>query len=74
VKDKIGLATKGGSGNDKKSQLRAELDEIRAQQSNGKQSRSKIFEQLKTVQESMGKKVRVCTPPATCTLSHRRLD
>ena len=38
--------------------LRAELDSIRGQQSTSKLARGKVFEQLKTVQEGIQKKVR----------------
>jgi len=58
VKDKISLATKGSTGNDRRATLRTELDAIRGQQSGSKNSRSKIFEQLKVLQEGITKKVR----------------
>lgn len=57
VKDKISLATKGSTGNDRRTTLRAELDAIRGQQSGNKNSRAKIFEQLKTIQEGIQKKI-----------------
>lgn len=57
VKDKISLA-KGDSGNDKKSQIKRELDEIRSQQSDNKFNRSKVLEELKAVQEVIQKKIR----------------
>ncbi|KAI9512183.1 hypothetical protein F5148DRAFT_1273820 [Russula earlei] len=58
VKEKISLATKGGSGNEKRNALRAQLDELRSQQSGNKTSRNKIFEQLKTRQDAIQKRVK----------------
>jgi len=58
VKDKISLATKGGSGNEKRNALRAQLDDLRSQQSGNKSSRSKIFDQMKALQEGIQKKVK----------------
>ncbi|KAG5643951.1 hypothetical protein DXG03_009302 [Asterophora parasitica] len=58
VRDKISLATKSGSGNDRRSALRAELDGIRGQQSNNKSSRGKIIEQLKTLQDGISQKIK----------------
>ncbi|TCD66987.1 hypothetical protein EIP91_000667 [Steccherinum ochraceum] len=58
VKEKIGSAGKGGPGNDRRSQLRAQLDEIRGQQSTTKASRSKIFDQLKLLQDGIQKKIK----------------
>lgn len=57
MKEKISLATKGGSGNEKRNALRAQLDDLRSQQSGNKTSRSRIFEQMKTLQEGIQKKV-----------------
>ncbi|KDQ64520.1 hypothetical protein JAAARDRAFT_683996 [Jaapia argillacea MUCL 33604] len=60
VRDKIGLGTKsgsgGGGGNDRRNQLRAELDAIRGQQGNTKAARGKVFDQLKALQEGIQKK------------------
>ncbi|KAH9038844.1 hypothetical protein EDB84DRAFT_1415906 [Lactarius hengduanensis] len=58
VKDKISLVTKGGSGNERRTTLRAELDELRSQQSGNKTSRGRIFDQMKTLQEGIQKKVK----------------
>ena len=66
MKDKISLVTKGGSGNEKRTALRAEQDELRSQQSGNKASRSKIFEQMKTLQEGIQKKVRTNIYPSSC--------
>ncbi len=57
MKEKISLVTRGGQGNEKRNALRAQLDELRSQQSGNKTSRSKIFEQIKTLQEGIQKKV-----------------
>jgi hypothetical protein len=57
VKEKISLVTKGGSGNEKRNALRAQLDDLRSQQSGNKTSRNKIFEQMKALQEGIQKKV-----------------
>ncbi|KIO30922.1 hypothetical protein M407DRAFT_242015 [Tulasnella calospora MUT 4182] len=57
VKDKIGLATKGGSGNDKRTQLRAELDQIRSEQGDIKGGREKLLAQVKSIEEDVKKKV-----------------
>ena len=57
MKDKISLATKDGSGNEKRNALRSQLDDLRSQQSGNKSSRSKIFDQMKALQEGIQKKV-----------------
>lgn len=56
VKEKIGLSGKGGAANDKRAELRAQLDEIRGHQSTSKVARNKIFEQLKALQDNVQKK------------------
>ncbi|KAF5387833.1 hypothetical protein D9615_000417 [Tricholomella constricta] len=58
VRDKISLATKSGSGNDRRAALRAELDGIRGQQSNNKSSRGKILDQVKAIQDGIQKKIK----------------
>ncbi|KAI9448202.1 hypothetical protein H4582DRAFT_1899176 [Lactarius indigo] len=58
VKEKISIVTKGGSGNERRTTLRAELDELRSRQSGNKASRGKIFDQIKTLQEGIQKKVK----------------
>ncbi|KAI0269148.1 hypothetical protein BC834DRAFT_932144 [Gloeopeniophorella convolvens] len=58
VKEKISLVTKGGSGNERRNALRAELDEIRSQQSGNKASRGKIFDQMKALQDGIQKKIK----------------
>jgi len=57
VKERISLASKPGSGNERVTALRAELDLMRAQQSESKASRGKIFSQLQAIQENIQKKV-----------------
>ncbi|KAJ3835573.1 hypothetical protein EV361DRAFT_845470 [Lentinula raphanica] len=58
VKDKISLVTKGGPGNERRNALRAELDQIRGQQSNNKTSRGKVFEQIKAYDETIKRKIK----------------
>ncbi|KAK0190914.1 hypothetical protein F5146DRAFT_1223725 [Armillaria mellea] len=58
VRDKISLTTKGGAGNERRNQLRSELDGIRSQQSSNKASRGKILDQLKAYQDSIQKKIK----------------
>ena len=58
VREKISLTTKGGNGNDRRNQLRAELDGLRGQQSNNKASRGKVLDQLKALQDGIQKKAR----------------
>ena len=57
LREKISLATKP-SGNDRRNTLRAELDSIREQQSSYKNSRGKILDQLRALQDGIQKKVR----------------
>ncbi|PIL37179.1 hypothetical protein GSI_00871 [Ganoderma sinense ZZ0214-1] len=57
VRDKLNIG-KGGPGNERRNALRAELDTIRGQQSTSKLARGKVFEQLKTLQEGIQKKVK----------------
>lgn len=57
VKDKIGSMGKGGSANDEKTTLLAERDNIRAQQSGLKGSRTAIFEEMNTLKAENDKKV-----------------
>ncbi|KIJ70555.1 hypothetical protein HYDPIDRAFT_23652 [Hydnomerulius pinastri MD-312] len=60
VREKISLATKSGSGsgNDRRTTLRAELDSIRDQQSSNKNSRGKVLDQLKALQDGIQKKIK----------------
>lgn len=57
MRDKLNLGGKGGAGNERRNQLRAELDEIRGQQSTGKLARGKVIEQLNSIEENIRKKV-----------------
>jgi len=56
VKNKIGLGSKSGAGNDQRTALMARLDAIREQQSSNKNSRNKIREKLKALQDNIQKK------------------
>lgn len=56
VRDKINGVTKS-AGDERRIKLKAELDEIRHQQASGKSSRGKTLDQLKALNESIGKKV-----------------
>nr|GAT59429.1 predicted protein [Mycena chlorophos] len=58
VKDKIGLATKSGPGNERRKVLLTELDSIRGQQSQTKLSRTKVIEQVKSMNDNIAKKVK----------------
>ncbi|KAJ7047366.1 hypothetical protein C8F04DRAFT_985293 [Mycena alexandri] len=58
VRDKISLASRSGPGNDRRTALYAELDAIRGQQSNSAVSRSKLHDQVKSVNESIQKKIK----------------
>ncbi|KAL4075856.1 hypothetical protein J3A83DRAFT_4089779 [Scleroderma citrinum] len=55
VREKLTQANRPDTGNDKRAALRTELDSIRGQQSNSKMSRTKIFDQLKSLQENIQK-------------------
>ena len=70
MKEKISLVTRGGQGNEKRNALRAQLDELRSQQSGNKTSRSKIFEQIKTLQDGIQKKVGTSVHILFFSLSH----
>ena len=57
VRDKIALSQKGGPGNERRNELRTELESIRGQQSMSKASRGKVRDQLTSIQDSINKKV-----------------
>lgn len=57
VKEKIASLGKGGPANERRNELKAELDTLRGQQAGQKSSRSKIMEELKGLQEENQKKV-----------------
>jgi hypothetical protein len=74
VKEKISRVTKGGQGNERRTTLRAELDELRSRQSGNKTSRSKIFDQIKSLQDGIQKKVGTTVPtPVFSPLPCRRI-
>ncbi|PPQ94017.1 hypothetical protein CVT25_009865, partial [Psilocybe cyanescens] len=58
VRDKISLATKSGSGNDRRNALRSELDSIRDVQSANKNSKGKFQEQVDALQAGIQKKIK----------------
>lgn len=58
IRDKIGLATRSGPSNDRRNDLRSQLDEVKGKQGSNKNSRTKIFEQIKSKQESMQSKIK----------------
>ncbi|CAL1700603.1 unnamed protein product [Somion occarium] len=58
VREKLNLTTRGGPGNDRRNELRAELDQIRGQQSSNKLARGKVFDQLNALQEGVQKKIK----------------
>ena len=72
VKEKINLA-KGDSINDRKSQIRKDLDEIRVQQSDKKPNRRKVIEHLKVLQEGIQKNVRHIRFCPAYLVSHGRV-
>ncbi len=71
MKEKISFVTKGGPGNERRTTLRAELDELRSQQSGNKASRGKIFDEIKTLQEGIQKKVSAFVLAPLVLLLHR---
>lgn len=58
VREKIGLATKGGNGNERRNVLRAELDGIRDKQASNKSSRGKLLDQIKALNENIARKIK----------------
>ncbi|KAB5595596.1 Patatin-like phospholipase domain containing protein [Ceratobasidium theobromae] len=58
VKEKIASLGKGGPANERRNELKAELDTLRGQQAGQKSSRSKIMEELKGLQEENQKKIK----------------
>lgn len=58
VRDKIGLATKGGAGNEKRNTLRAELESLRGQQSSNKSARGKVLDQIKDLNDKIQKRIK----------------
>ncbi|KAG8747548.1 hypothetical protein FRC10_000684 [Ceratobasidium sp. 414] len=58
IKEKIGSTGKNGPHSERKAALRAEQDILRSQQSGNKTSRNSIFEELKTLQDGVQKKIK----------------
>ncbi|KZT24496.1 hypothetical protein NEOLEDRAFT_1179179 [Neolentinus lepideus HHB14362 ss-1] len=58
IKDKIGLTSRSNGVNDRRTQLRSELDSLRAQQGGNKATRGKVLDQLKALQDGVQKKVK----------------
>ncbi|KAI0776089.1 hypothetical protein BD413DRAFT_610779 [Trametes elegans] len=58
VKEKISLTSRSGPGSERRNALKAELDGIRGQQSTNKLSRGKVFDQLKSIQDGVQKKIK----------------
>ncbi|KIY71421.1 hypothetical protein CYLTODRAFT_435216 [Cylindrobasidium torrendii FP15055 ss-10] len=56
VREKISLVSKGGNGNSRRTELRAELDALRNQQAGNKASRGKVLDQIKALQDGIAKK------------------
>jgi len=56
------MASKNSPANDRRTAIRAEMDDIRAKQSTGKASRGKLFDQLKAIQDGVQKRVRNISP------------
>ncbi|ELU45824.1 patatin-like phospholipase domain-containing protein [Rhizoctonia solani AG-1 IA] len=74
VKEKIASLGKNGPANERRNELKTELDSLRSQQAGAKNSRTRILDELKALQEENQKKVRVT--PAICTryMLTRRID
>jgi hypothetical protein len=53
------MSSKDGPHAERRKALRAELDELRNQQANGKNSRGRILDQVKAIQETISKKVAI---------------
>jgi hypothetical protein len=58
VREKINLATQSSAHNERKSELKAELDGLKEQQSSKKYTRSQLLDQVKSLQDNLQKKVR----------------
>jgi hypothetical protein len=65
VKEKIASLGKNGPANERRNELKGELDSLRSQQAGAKTSRTRILDELKSLQEENQKKVRVT--PTVCT-------
>ncbi|KAH7343805.1 hypothetical protein B0J17DRAFT_713960 [Rhizoctonia solani] len=58
VKEKIASLGKGGPANERRNELKAELDTLRSQQAGTKADRSRILDELKALQEANQKKIK----------------
>ncbi|CAE6455455.1 unnamed protein product [Rhizoctonia solani] len=58
VKEKIASLGKGGPANERRNELKAELDTIRSQQAGTKADRSRILDELKALQDENQKKIK----------------
>jgi hypothetical protein len=57
VRSRISL-TQAPSGTDRRSQLKAEMDELRGEQSKYKADRGKLFDEMKRLQEGVQRKIK----------------
>jgi len=57
VKARIQL-TQAPGGNDRRSQIKAEMDSLRGEQGSFKQTRQKTFDEMKRLQEGVQKKIK----------------
>jgi hypothetical protein len=62
VRDKISLTTKSGPGNDRRTELRTELDSLREKQATSEHSRTKLKEQKDAFLAAADKKVNELDP------------
>ncbi|KAF9451733.1 nuclear segregation protein Bfr1 [Macrolepiota fuliginosa MF-IS2] len=58
VRDKIGLATQQNVGNERRNELKSELDSLREQQSSKKLNRGKLRDQVNSLQDNLQKKIK----------------
>ncbi|CAE7229228.1 unnamed protein product [Rhizoctonia solani] len=58
VKDKIASLGKNGPANERRNELKTELDSLRSQQAGSKADRSRILDELKALQEENQKKIK----------------
>lgn len=57
VRSRISLS-QAPAGNDRRSQLKAEMDSLRGEQGKFKTERNKLFDELRRIQDSMNKKIK----------------
>ncbi|KAF5364327.1 hypothetical protein D9756_000619 [Leucocoprinus leucothites] len=58
VREKINLASQPSAGNERRNALKSELDSLREQQSSKKYNRGQLLEQVKSLQDSLQKKIK----------------